>query len=77
MTKNAPLLQIVKKRRVAFADLPFKEDLSTAKVNALTMLQRGSYGIAAIENDLMICQGTRLVLPTLCGFDGLSVYTIL
>ena len=64
-------------RWTAFADLPFKEDLSTAKVNALTMLQRGSYGIAAIENDLMICQGTRLMLPTHCGIDGLRNHTIL
>ena len=67
----------MKKRWTSFADLPFKEDLSTAKVNALTMLQRGSYGIAAIENDLMICQGTTLVLPMRCEFDGLRDHTIL
>ncbi|KAI9438716.1 hypothetical protein H4582DRAFT_2146243 [Lactarius indigo] len=47
---------VVKKRRTAFAGLVLSEDLSTAKVNALTMLQRGSYGIASIENDLMVCQ---------------------
>ena len=29
-----------------------------AKVNRLTKLQRGSYGIASIDNELMICQGT-------------------
>ncbi|KAH9032049.1 hypothetical protein EDB85DRAFT_1890890 [Lactarius pseudohatsudake] len=47
---------VVKKRRTAFNGLVLSEDLSTAKVNALTMLQRGSYGIASIEDDLMICQ---------------------
>jgi hypothetical protein len=52
-------LQIVKKRRTTFlqAGIPLAEELSTAKVNALTMLQRGSYGIASIDNELMICQG--------------------
>ena len=70
MSNGTHLLQIVKKRRAAFADLPFKEDLSTAKVNALTILQRGSYGIAAIENDLMICQGTRLVQPCVVGLTA-------
>ncbi|KAN0134777.1 hypothetical protein V8E53_007562 [Lactarius tabidus] len=49
---------IVKKRRTTFlqAGIPLAEELSTAKVNALTMLQRGSYGIASIDNELMICQ---------------------
>ena len=64
-------LQVVKKRRAAFteAGLPLSEDLSTAKVNALTLLQRGSYGIVLIKIDLMICQGTRpqpLVSHGLC-----------
>ena len=77
MTKSTHLLQIVKKRWAAFADLPFKEDLSMAKVNALTILQQGSYGIAAFENDLMICQGTRLMLPMHCEFNGLRDHTIL
>ena len=77
ITKSTHLLQIVKKQWAAFADLPFKEDHSTAKVNALTILQQGSYGIAAIENDLMICQGMRVMLPMQFGFDDLRVYTIL
>ena len=49
----------MKKRRTAFlqAGIPLAEDLAKAKVNALTKLHRGSYGIASIESDLMICQG--------------------
>lgn len=52
------LSQVVKKRRSVFASLvPLVEDLATAKVNALSKLVRGSYGVVLIENDLMIAQG--------------------
>lgn len=47
---------LVKKRRAAFASLPHAEDLSTAKVNGLSVLKKGSYGVILIENDLMIGQ---------------------
>lgn len=63
-------IQIVKKRRTAFAGLPHAEDLANAKVNALTMLQRGSYGIVSFENDLMICKGETLWAHY--GFDDLT-----
>ncbi|KAH8987036.1 hypothetical protein EDB92DRAFT_2069588 [Lactarius akahatsu] len=45
---------VIKKRRAAFTGLPHAEDISTAKVNGLSTLKRGSYGIVLIENDLMI-----------------------
>lgn len=48
-----------------FASLvPLVEDLATAKVNGLSKLVRGSYGIILIENDLMIGQGTYISSPT-------------
>jgi len=48
---------VIKKRRTAFTNLPHAEELSTAKVNALSALDRGSYGVVLIENDLMIGRG--------------------
>jgi hypothetical protein len=63
MIYSAQPLQAIKKRQSAFTGLPHAEDLSRAKVNALTTLQRGSYGIASIESELMICQGMMLSCP--------------
>jgi hypothetical protein len=50
-------LQVVKKCRGAFANLPHVEKLSTAKVNGLFALVRGSYSIVLIKSELMIGQG--------------------
>ena len=58
------LFQVIKKRRAAFASLPHAEDLSTAKVNGLSILKRDSYGIILVDNELMIGQGV-ILFPTL------------
>jgi hypothetical protein len=60
MVYSAQPLQVIKKQQSAFTGLPHAEDLSRAKVNALTTLQQGLYGIASIESELMICQGMTL-----------------
>jgi hypothetical protein len=58
------LSQVIKKRCAAFAGLPHTEDLSTAKVNGLSKLEKGSYGVVLIGNDLMVGQGA-IPFPTL------------
>jgi len=50
-------LQIMKRRANAFKTLKVAESLASAKVNHITYMSEGSYGIAVLDSQIIMVQG--------------------
>jgi len=53
--------QVITRRRKEFASLELGPDLATARVDMLSKIVRGTYGIVVVEEQLMIAQGKQLI----------------
>jgi hypothetical protein len=54
-------VQIVRQRASAFASLVNAESLASAKISLLVSLTNGSFGLAIVNDQLMIVEGVFLI----------------
>jgi hypothetical protein len=68
--------QIVKQRASAFASLMNAESLASAKLSLLVSLTNGSFGLAIVNDQLMMVEGAILIALNLQSSDLMSVLTM-
>ena len=74
--KPAPRMQIVKRRAGAFSSLKNTESLASAKISLLVSLTNGSFGLAIVNDQLMMVEGLFSYCTYILQLKASSVLTM-